>query len=170
MTSAELLDTIESNPDKLYFELLKMSKFISRRTEFLIEPEDIAAEAFLRIFKSRENIDNRGFKTFCWQVCRNIHIDYLRKLEKKRVGISGVENGYYRKQYGQDERLHYKQILESFQSDEFLNQVEISIVKMLMRGLTYKEMCDESGLKLGTLKNAIHRLRHKLRRILDKFE
>ncbi len=51
------------------------------------DAQDIAAEVFLRAFKSMDDFDERGIPIHCWlfKIAHNLVVDHLRKKSRQRM-------------------------------------------------------------------------------------
>ena len=84
---------------KLYFRTLVF--FAGRLTGAATEAEEIAADAFIKIWKLRENFDSSAnIKAFLFISVRNASLNYLRAMKVQVKRMKGLE--YLAQEVGED--------------------------------------------------------------------
>ena len=141
------------------------------------EVEDIAQEVFIKIYKNIGKFQGKSsFYTWIYKITSNTCLDELKKrknviyLDEKiqtKEGEMSVELPSEAK--GQDELYEEKELKEKLR--KFLDKLEpkqkLMIVLRDIKGLSYEEIAQITGKKLGTVKSQINRARLKLKELLE---
>ncbi len=129
--------------------------------------EDIVQETFIAAFKNICSFDpDRGsFCTWLYRIARNLGINAKRKRREEPLPEDLVIS---------DERTPADDVLkkEIFQRldqalDELRFQDQVIFVLADLEGLSYSEIAQIEGLRLGTVKSRLARVRVRLRSILE---
>lgn len=78
-----------------YFPLYyaPLSYFAFRLTQDKYQAEEIASEAFIKLWHHREKMIAEGsVKAWLYSIVRNAAIDYLRKVKRLRVNLQGLQS------------------------------------------------------------------------------
>src|SRR3990167_9195167 len=150
-------------------------KFVGRHDE----PEDLAQDIFLKIFKALKTFDRRAnFQTWIISISRNLCIDHYRSVRKERQTIArevdttalqpaSRERTPYALAEHQDLRVMLRVALEKLPLT-----LRTAVVLRDLQELSYQEIADRLGLPEGTVKSRINRgrieLARQLKRIQDK--
>lgn len=142
-----------------------------------VDAEDLAQEAFLRIWRGLEgfNMDAK-FSTWAYRLTTNVCIDYLRK-EKKNNNVplfTEDDEGEETELQIPDQRYNPEQKMEQEQLrrlvEQAMNSLEPQYRQILtlreLGGLSYDEISRQLDLKEGTVKSRIARAREQMRRLL----
>lgn len=127
---------------------------------------DLTQNLFYRILKYRHTYrENKSFKSWIYQMARNVHIDYCKQQQK------------YNDQFTDTEDIHNEVIeeAEAYDQEEYdkldkalarLNpdQKEI-IVLSRFQGLKYEEISSISNQSVSSIKVQVHRAIKQLRQI-----
>lgn len=142
-----------------------------------VDAEDLAQEAFLRIWRGLEgfNMDAK-FSTWVYRLTTNVCIDYLRK-EKKNNNVplfteddEGEETELQipDQRYSPEQKMEQEQLLRSV--EQAMNSLDPQYRQILtlreLGGLSYDEISRQLDLKEGTVKSRIARAREQMRRLL----
>lgn len=142
-----------------------------------VDAEDLAQEAFLRIWRGLEgfNMDAK-FSTWAYRLTTNVCIDYLRK-EKKNNNVplfteddEGEETELQipDQRYSPEQKMEQEQLLRSV--EQAMNSLDPQYRQILtlreLGGLSYDEISRQLDLKEGTVKSRIARAREQMRRLL----
>lgn len=139
------------------------------------DAKDISQEVFLKAYRNIANFDERStFSTWIYRITVNTCIDEMRKRKgkqtvsldnelegeegswKKEIPDSGVtpEESLLRKEEQKEIEMALETISEDYKTVFILRDI---------RGLSYEEIAEISGLALGTVKSRISRARNRLR-------
>lgn len=142
-----------------------------------VDAEDLAQEAFLRIWRGLEgfNMDAK-FSTWVYRLTTNVCIDYLRK-EKKNNNVplfteddEGEETELQipDQRCSPEQKMEQEQLLRSV--EQAMNSLDPQYRQILtlreLGGLSYDEISRQLDLKEGTVKSRIARAREQMRRLL----
>ncbi len=127
--------------------------------------EDAASEVFVKLFKKYNKFSGKSsLKTWIYRVAVNTVLNYVKK-EKRRKTLNLKENLTYS---SSTEKYENKDTVERILS-ELDEKNKTFIVLREMQGLSYKEISDILGMKIGTVKTNIYRAREKMKNIyIDK--
>lgn len=159
---------------------------ISFKVSKVIKNNDLAEDLVSEIFSKASqkirlyNKDNGELSTWLYTIANNHIIDYLRSnannLKSNTVNISGYvdEDGNESFDFvaptstNADENLKNSEIMKQVNSAiENLDSKSKEIASLYFKSeYSYKEICDELNLPLGTVKAMIFRVREKLQQSL----
>jgi RNA polymerase sigma-70 factor (ECF subfamily) len=134
------------------------------------DAEDLTQEVFVRVFRSLSTYQPGTFEGWLHRITTNLFLDQARRKAKIRFDALGEDA---------DNRLPSRvappdaQVLEGvFDADveralaELPPDFRAAVVLCDIEGLSYEEIADVLGLKLGTVRSRIHRGRTMLRKAL----
>jgi RNA polymerase sigma-70 factor (ECF subfamily) len=147
------------------------------------EAEDLAQEAFLRVYKSRKNYHPKAkFSTWLFTIANNLALNSIRsKKRRPQVSYLTSESGQ-QQQVGIDQRLPEKQS----QPEIHLHNVELAdVIAKALDGLNerqrmavvlnkyedmnYADIAVVMGLTPKAVKSLLSRARVNLREVLKKY-
>jgi RNA polymerase sigma-70 factor (ECF subfamily) len=151
-----------------------------RLTENYDDASDIASEAFVRVFAAIKKFrGDSAFSTWLYRIVTNAFLDE-RKRRKARPQVSleeelNVEGGTLRRQVedtapGPTEHAELEErrrVLDSAIQElpDFQRQI---VVMFHVLNMSYEEICDVTGLPIGTVKSRLNRARLALRDQLEQ--
>jgi RNA polymerase sigma-70 factor (ECF subfamily) len=134
------------------------------------DAEDLTQEVFVRVFRSLSQYTPGTFEGWLHRITTNLFLDGVRRKARIRFDalpddagdrLAGREPGpaqvYDDANYDADVQAALDQLPAEFRAAVVLCDVE---------GLTYEEIADVLGVKLGTVRSRIHRGRAQLREAL----
>lgn len=134
------------------------------------DAEDLTQDVFIRVFRTLHNFRPGTFKGWLHRVTTNLFIDSARR--KQRIRFDGLSETA-------DERLPSALPAPSQCLDEaglehdvaaalasLAPELRAAIVLYDIEGLSYQEVADTLGAKIGTVRSRIHRARSQLRAAL----
>ena len=138
--------------------------------------EDLAQEAFARVFARRKDYEPSGrFSTFLWRIALNLCYDELRK-RKRRAEWSLEDDpcGLGDDQITADEpapdgRLMERERTEAVQRalGQLAEPYRVVVVLRHYEGLKFREIAEALDLPEGTVKSRMAEALHQLNRILN---
>jgi RNA polymerase sigma factor (sigma-70 family) len=148
---------------------LPLFNFFLRMTFDKDTSQDLTQNLFYRMIKYRHTFNNRfTFKSWIYQMARNIHTDYYLEEKKKNDLFVSAENfpadvndeneGFQEEQF---ERLEYAFLKLSNEQKEL-------IVLSRYQGLKYEEISSIVNQSVPAIKVAMHRAIRQLRGIYFK--
>jgi len=152
----------------------KLHRFAMSLTSDSETAPDLVQDTFLKALINKDKFaEYTNFKNWLFTIMKNTYINNYRRNVKKNKIIDGTQdlNNVY--------QIHDKGIFspESVYAEE---EIDITInslsdefripFRMHLAGYKYKEIADELGLKLGTVKGRIFISRKKLMAKLNDFQ
>jgi RNA polymerase sigma-70 factor (ECF subfamily) len=135
------------------------------------DAEDLTQEVFVRVFRSLPSYTPGTFEGWLHRITTNLFLDMTRRRQRIRFEGLGEETAA---------RLSGAEPTPSQAFDDRHLDVDISaaladlppeyraaVVLCDIEGLTYEEIADVLGVKLGTVRSRIHRGRAQLRAALE---
>ena len=140
---------------------------------------DLSQEIFLRAFKALKNFKGEStFYTWLYQIARNACIDYTRKRKRyQNVALddnilSQKHNFYKVVSYDMPDRYVERKELEAVISQAIAQlpprQKQVFILRHY-EGLALKEIADELGLRIGSVKAHLFNATRALRKLLTPY-
>lgn len=136
--------------------------------------EDLAQEVFLKAFRRLDTYDpTRKFSSWLFKIAHNTTIDYLRRHTPETVPLEADKD---------DDRGGLAAVLADASSENPLAAAERrdmaraleraitglrteyreSVLMFYIEGASYQDICEATGLPLGTVKTNLHRARKEL--------
>lgn len=137
--------------DKLYrfaFSLLKNPE----------DSKEIVQEAFLRIWKKRNEIDSsKSFKSFLFSISYNLIVDQLRLRLKDHEYRKYLETYFENREIELSNNLDYDKIVEQIRLavDELPTKRKQIYTLSREVGLSHKEIAERLGITVKTVENQI---------------
>ncbi|WP_262852150.1 RNA polymerase sigma factor SigE [Mumia quercus] len=135
------------------------------------DAEDLTQEVFIRVFRSLDSFKPGSFEGWIHRITTNLFLDRVRRKSKFR---------FDRFSEGAEERLTAADPSpERAWNDAMLDadveaalaalpdEFRVAVVLCDIEGLSYEEIADVLGVKLGTVRSRIHRGRKQLRGALE---
>jgi RNA polymerase sigma factor (sigma-70 family) len=149
----------------------KMQRFAYSLVLDKDEANDLVQETFLKALLYREKLsDYSNLRVWIMTIMRNIFINNYRRTNKGRdiinekVAISkDLEHGFE----STDSYFSQNEINKAF--DQLTDDLKEPFLKFV-DGFKYREIADETGLNIGTVKSRIHTARQQLMQSLKDFK
>jgi len=135
-----------------------------RLTGNAADAEDLTQDVFVRVFRSLSTYTPGTFEGWLHRVTTNLFLDGARRRqrirfdalsdERLRSVVAAPHEAYADRTFDADVELALSQLPPDFRAAVVLCDIE---------GLTYEEIADIMGAKLGTVRSRIHRGRAMLR-------
>ncbi|PJJ56709.1 RNA polymerase sigma-70 factor (ECF subfamily) [Mumia flava] len=135
------------------------------------DAEDLTQEVFIRVFRSLDSFQPGSFEGWIHRITTNLFLDRVRRKSKLRFHpfAEGAEERLVSREISpervwQDANLDadVEQALTAL-PEEF----RVAVVLCDIEGLSYEEIADVLGVKIGTVRSRIHRGRKHLRAALE---
>lgn len=148
---------------------------IARMVQDPAMAEDLAQEAFVKAYRSLRSYDaSRKLSSWLFKIAHNTAIDYLRKSvldvvsleapleEEGRGGLAAVlADPSVENPAAAVERRDMARFLERA-IGRLRPEYREAVVLFYLEGASYQEICEVTGLPLGTVKTNLHRARKEL--------
>ncbi len=134
------------------------------------DAEDLTQDVFVRVFRSLDTYEPGNFPGWLHRITTNLFLDRARRATRIRMDrfADGAEERILARDLRPEETVHdagfdpdIEQALQSLPED-----FRVVVVLCDVEGLTYEEIADVLGIKLGTVRSRIHRGRTQLRAAL----
>lgn len=150
---------------------------VARMVQDPAAAEDLAQEVFIKAFRRLETYDpTRKFSSWLFKIAHNTTIDHLRRHAPETVPLEG----------GREEGEEHRGGLAAILTDESMENPAAAaerkdmarsleravarlrpeyrevVVLFYIEGASYQEICEATGLPLGTVKTNLHRARKEL--------
>jgi len=180
-TDAELVASAIRGSQDAFHELVTrferpVYSLIVRMVQDPATAEDLAQEAFVKAYRSLRSYDpSRKLSSWLFKIAHNTTIDHLRRHapdtvpleappeeEGGRGGLAAVlADGSVEDPAAAAERRDMARSLERAIS-RLRPEYRESVVLFYIEGASYQEICEATGLPLGTVKTNLHRARKEL--------
>lgn len=131
------------------------------------DAEDLTQEVFVRVFRSLQQYTPGTFEGWLHRITTNLFLDQVRR--KARIRFEGLpEDAADRlasREIGPAQLLDDRTYADDVQAalDALPPDFRVAVVLCDIEGLTYEEISELLGIKLGTVRSRIHRGRAQLR-------
>lgn len=147
--------------------------------------KDISQEVFIKVYKSLKNFNEKSkFSTWLYRIAVNTSIDELRKNKNRYNNISldnpDPEHDNTRqaefeisgsKDTPEEKLIKKEKIKELYKAINMLQEDQrILILLRDIQGLSYDEISDVTGIKIGTVKSKLNRARNALKELILQSE
>ena len=163
---SELVTLYAPSVHNLIFSIIRDSTIV----------EDLAQETFVRMLLSIEKYEFRApFKSWLFRIAVNLCRDHMRKKKVRRIITrfqvdreSGEEQSFIDKEQDSSKMVHESEQMDIIFSA--LNKISeysrIVFTLREMKGLSYEEISETLGWKIGTVKSRLFRARRELAELL----
>jgi len=133
------------------------------------DAEDLTQEVFVRVFRSLDSYRPGTFEGWLHRITTNLFLDQARRRARIRFDSLGDEPDLKLSRISIPD---HQPIDDTFDSDveaalaDMAPAFRVAVVLCDVEGLSYEEIADVLGLKLGTVRSRIHRGRSQLRKAL----
>ena len=135
------------------------------------DAEDLTQEVFIRVFRSLDSFVPGSFEGWLHRITTNLFLDRVRRRQKFRFDgfTDGAEERYAGSDPSPEYAIHDANLDPDVESalSSLSEDFRVAVVLCDMEGLSYEEIADMLGVKLGTVRSRIHRGRQQLRRELS---
>lgn len=136
------------------------------------DAEDITQDVFIKVFRSLAGLKPGSIEGWLHRITTNVFLDQVRRKKRIRMDHMGEEDtGYADRSELNDPERHFDHQNLDLDIQNALNelsaQYRIVVVLCDIEGLSYEEIAQTLGIKLGTVRSRIHRARAKLRIALE---
>jgi RNA polymerase sigma factor (sigma-70 family) len=173
MTHPTPTDTVPTWDEVVDRHSARVFRLAYRLTGNRADAEDLTQEVFVRVFRSLDTFTPGTFEGWLHRITTNLFLDQARRRSRIRFDSLGA--------FGDDREARLPgrvpppdhQVLEGlFDADveaalgALAPEFRAAVVLCDIEGLSYEEIAEVLGLKLGTVRSRIHRGRQQLRRAL----
>ncbi|HET9226210.1 MAG TPA: sigma-70 family RNA polymerase sigma factor [Thermoanaerobaculia bacterium] len=179
-TDAQLVASALAGSQEAFRELVvrferPVYSLIARMVQDPATAEDLSQEAFVKAYRSLRTYDaSRKLSSWLFKIAHNTAIDHLRRHTPETVSLEAPQDEEGRgglaavlsDDSAEDpaaaaERRDMARSLERAIS-RLRPEYREAVVLFYLEGASYQEICDATGLPLGTVKTNLHRARKEL--------
>ncbi len=134
------------------------------------DAEDITQETFIRVFRSLDSFKPGSFEGWLHRITTNVFLDMVRRRQRIRMESRPEETDRIAGREPSPEAAWDAANLDpDLQAalDDLLPEFRAALVLCDVEGLSYEEIGQTLGVKLGTVRSRIHRARQALRTGLE---
>lgn len=134
------------------------------------DAEDLTQETFMRVFRSLKRYQPGTFEGWLHRITTNLFLDMVRRRAKIRMEALPED---YERVPGTDmtpeEAYNVANLDPALQRalDDLAPDFRVAVVLCDVVGMTYEEIGETLGVKMGTVRSRIHRGRARLRESLE---
>lgn len=145
----------------------KVFRLAYRLTGNRFDAEDLTQETFVRVFRSLHNFTPGTIDGWLHRITTNLFLDQARR--RNRIRFDALAEDSETRLPGADpgpERTFEFNNLDvdiHLALDELAPEFRAAVVLCDLEGLSYEEVAETLGIKLGTVRSRIHRGRSQLR-------
>lgn len=134
------------------------------------DAEDLTQETFMRVFRSLNNYQPGTFEGWLHRITTNLFLDMVRHRQKIRM--EALPEDYERvpgKEMSPEQAYNVAHLDPALQAalDQLAPDFRVAVVLCDVVGMSYDEIADTLGVKMGTVRSRIHRGRSQLRASLE---
>lgn len=134
------------------------------------DAEDLTQETFMRVFRSLKSYQAGTFEGWLHRITTNLFLDMVRHRQKIRM--EALPEDYERvpgNEVTPEQAYNIANLDPELQSalDKLSPEFRVAVVLCDVVGMTYDEIADTLGVKMGTVRSRIHRGRSQLRASLE---
>jgi RNA polymerase sigma factor (sigma-70 family) len=127
------------------------------------DAEDLTQEVFVRVFRSLSSYTPGTFEGWLHRITTNLFLDMARR--RQRIRFEGLGDGARSPADAFDDRHLDSDIQAALKA--LAPEYRAAVILCDIEGLSYEEIADALGIKLGTVRSRIHRGRAQLRAALE---
>lgn len=135
------------------------------------DAEDLTQEVFVRVFRSLAKYTPGTFEGWLHRITTNLFLDQARR--KQRIRFDGLTSEATERLSSSEPTPERSFELQHFDYDvqralgELAPDFRVAVVLCDVEGMSYSQIADTVGVKVGTVRSRIHRGRAQLRAALQ---
>ena len=134
------------------------------------DAEDLTQETFMRVFRSLRTYQPGTFEGWLHRITTNLFLDMVR--HRSRIRMEALPEDYDRvpgNEMTPEQAYNFANLDPVLQNalDALSPDFRVAVVLCDVLGMTYDEIADTLGVKMGTVRSRIHRGRSQLRKSLE---
>ncbi len=131
--------------------------FVFRYVKQDLDTEEIVQEVFIKIWKSRDNINvYSSFESFLFTIAHNATVNLLKKRVTEQKYVEYIKSlQYIDDSYELTDEIHYKELEAKYHGllDELSPRQKEIFQLSRLEGLSHKEIAEKLGISTNTVKN-----------------
>ena len=134
------------------------------------DAEDLTQETFMRVFRSLKNYKPGTFEGWLHRITTNLFLDMVR--HRSKIYMEALPEDYERvpgNEMTPEQAYSVAHLDPALQEalDSLAPDFRVAVVLCDVVGMSYEEIADVLGVKMGTVRSRIHRGRSQLRAHLE---
>ncbi|MBN9644872.1 RNA polymerase sigma factor SigE [Corynebacterium mendelii] len=134
------------------------------------DAEDLTQETFMRVFRSIDKYKPGTFEGWLHRITTNLFLDMVR--HRARIRMEALPEDYERVPGNEmtPEQAYHAANLDPVLAtalDSLSPEFRVAVILCDVLGMSYDEIADTLGVKMGTVRSRIHRGRGQLRAYLE---
>ncbi|MGP6173530.1 RNA polymerase sigma factor SigE [Corynebacterium sp. A21] len=134
------------------------------------DAEDLTQETFMRVFRSLKSYQAGTFEGWLHRITTNLFLDMVR--HRNKIRMEALPEDYERvpgNEVTPEQAFNIAHLDPELQSalDRLSPEFRVAVVLCDVVGMSYDEIADTLGVKMGTVRSRIHRGRSQLRASLE---
>lgn len=134
------------------------------------DAEDLTQETFMRVFRSLKDYRPGTFRGWLHRITTNLFLDMVR--HRGKIRMEALPEDYERvpgKEMTPEQAYTVSNLDPTLQQalDELSPNYRVTVVLCDVVGMSYDEIADTLGVKMGTVRSRIHRGRTQLRNHIE---
>lgn len=134
------------------------------------DAEDLTQETFMRVFRSLKSYQAGTFEGWLHRITTNLFLDMVR--HRNKIRMEALPEDYERvpgNEVTPEQAFTIANLDPELQSalDRLSPEFRVAVVLCDVVGMSYDEIADTLGVKMGTVRSRIHRGRSQLRASLE---
>jgi len=134
---------------------------------------DLVQDTYLKAITNKDKfVDYTNLKAWVFTIMKNTFINNYRRNIKENTIIDGTQDLYYINQPNDKGSISPESNYSEREIERAINSLEEEFripFRMHIEGYKYREIADELGLKIGTVKSRIFFTRQKLMQMLKDY-
>lgn len=134
------------------------------------DAEDLTQDVFVRVFRSLDRYEPGNFNGWLHRITTNLFLDRARRGQRVRMDhfAEGAEERLATSARGPQDSVNDANFDSDIESAlaSIPEEFRVAVVLCDVEGLSYEEISDVLGIKIGTVRSRIHRGRTQLRQVL----
>lgn len=135
------------------------------------DAEDLTQDVFIRVFRSLSTYKPGTFEGWLHRITVNLFLDGARRRQRQRTDALGDDaaDRLPGDDPGPERAYEFRHLADDVQRalDDLPPEFRAAVVLSDIEGLSYEEVGEALGIKLGTVRSRIHRARARLRQSLS---
>lgn len=134
------------------------------------DAEDLTQETFMRVFRSLKHYQAGSFRGWLHRITTNLFLDMVR--HRQVIRMEALPEDYERvpgTSRSPEEEFSVNHLTPALQEalDQLRPEYRVAVVLCDVVGMSYVEIADTLGVKMGTVRSRIHRGRAQMRAYLE---
>lgn len=166
------MTTLEFNTQLTNLES-SLKRYASILTPNREDANDLLQETYLRALDNKEMFISSQYKNlrgWTYTIMKNIFINNYRRVKNQKSKLENLSkfNLTTQENYVYDNLFNKFQLSEMNKAIENLDNNQKKPLLMHLSGFKYKEIADELGVNIGTIKSRIFFARNNLKKLISK--